>query len=306
MTESAHASSPSPNLQGRRVVVTGATSGIGERTAYNLVRMGAEVIVVGRDRARVEVLAESLSRGGGHAVARVADLSDRRAVVGLAEGLRGEGGALDVLVNNAGALLYERRETAAGSEATFALNVEAPFLLTELLLPLLVRSGHGRVVNVASAAHQMGHIHFDDLDLHHGYSGWKAYNQSKLALVLLTRQAAKVHAGVPVTFNCCHPGFVRSRFGDEGSGARRRMLGIAKSLGGISVERGAITPTYLASAHGIERYSGEYFVGCQPRPPARRARQDEDAARLWAILLQRTALGAPTGNPVLPATGSPS
>ncbi len=275
-------------LAGRRILVTGATSGIGERTAHNLSALGGEILVNGRAPLKVAAVVDAIEREGGKASAFATDLTDRSRLHSLVEDVTSRYPTLDVLVNDAGAVFSARGETPSGSERTFALNVEAPFLLTESLLPLLARSGHGRVVHVSSAAHRAGRMHFDDLDLQRGYSAWKAYDQSKLAVLLMTRQEALVHRGLPVTFNACHPGFVRSRFGDEGSGAGTWALKAAKRIGAISVERGARTPTFLASAPEVEHVSGEYFVGTRPHATSLRARRAEDAVRLWDLLQART------------------
>jgi NAD(P)-dependent dehydrogenase (short-subunit alcohol dehydrogenase family) len=280
---------PQP-LAGRRVLVTGATSGIGERTAHNLSVLGGEILVNGRAPSKVDAVVSGLRREGGMVSGFTADLTDRSALRSLVEDLASRYSALDVLINNAGAVFSERKETTSGSERTFALNVEAPFLLTELLLPLLAKSGHGRVVTVSSAAHRSGRMHFDDLDLRRGYSTWKAYGQSKLGVLLLNHQQALVHRALPVTFNACHPGFVRSRFGDEGRGAGAWALRAAKRIGAVSVERGARTPTFLASAADVEHVSGEYFIGMRPHATSRRAGRTEDAERLWDMLQARTGL----------------
>lgn len=277
-------------LDGRRVVVTGATSGIGERTAYNLADMGAEILVVGRNPPRCRSVAEQIRHRGGLSESFVADLTDRAAVRALAAALASRYPAIHVLVNNAGAIVQRRTETVDGAERTFALNVEAPFMLTELLLPSLVKSEQGRVVNVASSAHRTGRMHFDDLDLHRGYSSWRAYGQSKLALVLLTREAARIHRGLPVTFNACHPGFIRSRFGSEGTGVSAHLFRAVQRLGGRSVEYGARAPTFLSSAGELDQVSGAYFRGTERTLPSRRARRAEDAHRLWQLMEGRTGV----------------
>lgn len=292
--------SPAP-LAGRTILVTGATSGIGERTAHNLSSLGAEVLVNGRRAARVTAVVTAIRAARGAASSFVADLTDRYAVQRMAAEVASGRSVLHALVNNAGAIFTERQETAASAERTFALNVEAPYMLTELLLPLLVRSGRGRVVHVASSAHRAGRMRFDDLDLHDGFSAWKAYGQSKLAIVLLTRQEARVHRALPVTFNCCHPGFVRSRFGDEGRGAGSWALRLAKSVGAISIERGARVPTYLVTAPDLEGTSGAYFVRAGPRPGSRRSQRAEDAERLWSALQARTGVAPFAGTVTPPA-----
>ena len=272
--------------------MTGATSGIGEYTALYLATMGAEVLVTGRDPVRVERVRRRVEDAGGYGRGYVADLTDRQALRSLAASVRADAPRLEGLVNSAGAIFFQRSETLWGSERTFALNVEAPFLLTELLLPLLAKSGQGRVVHVASSAHRTGRMHFDDLDLHRRYSAWKAYGQSKLALILLTQQEARAHADLPVTFNACHPGFVRSRFGDEGTGVAAAVFRAIKRLGGRSPERGARAVTFLVSAPQVAAQSGRYFVGARAATPSRRGRDRGDAHRLWRVLEARTGLVA--------------
>lgn len=284
-------------LAGRRIVVTGATSGIGEATVRALCQEGAEVAVVGRDRRKVDATVAFLAREGHLATGFVADLTDREAVRRLAIELNARYPALDALINNAGAIFFEREETRSGSERTFALNVEAPFLLTELLLVPLRRSGRGRVVNVSSAAHTAGRIHFDDLDLRRSFSGWKAYSQSKLALLLLTREASRVHAGTNVTFNACHPGLIRSRFAAEGRGLMPRTFHTLLWLFGRSPTAGARTPVYLAAREEVASRSGEYFARMRPRRSSSRSLRDDDARRLWGIVSSRTGLSTAVATP---------
>src|SRR5262249_46464901 len=125
---------------------------------------------------------------------------------------------IDVLLNNAGAIFWRRSVTAEGFERTFALNHMAYFALTELLRARLVASAPARVVNVASEAHRGAVLDFADLQSAHGYSGWRAYQRSKLANILHTRELARRLSGSGVTVNCLHPGFVASRFGDDNGG----------------------------------------------------------------------------------------
>ncbi len=281
-------------MDGKRVVVTGATSGLGAVLAESLARAGAALVLVGRDPTRTESFAQRLASSGASVRSHVTDLADRAQARSLASKLREENPRLDVLINNAGALVYTFSTTPSGDERTFGLNVLAPFVLMEGLLPCLTASGAGRVVNVASAAHRMGTLNFGDLDRRQKYSGWAAYSQSKLALLMITYEAARRHFDRPVTFNACHPGFVRSHFGVEGAaGMQGAFLGAGKRIAAISPERGARTPLYLATSPEVAHTSGEYFAKSRPHPSSAASHDREAAKRLWEICERRSGLLEP-------------
>ena len=199
------------------VVITGATRGIGRAAAIDLARRGAEIVVVGRERERVDAIAsEARGAGGGAPVhTQVADLTLMENVRALAEELRERHQRIDVLANNAGALFASRQVTEEGFERTFALNHLAPFLLTNLLLD---RLAGGRVVTTASDAHTGGRLDLDDLQSEKSYSAMRVYGTSKLCNILFTRELARRLAGTGITANCLHPGFVATRFGDRSGG----------------------------------------------------------------------------------------
>lgn len=265
-------------------VVTGATGGIGYITARELVRQGARVGLVGRDPGRCQAAVARIQAetGQNRAEAFVADLSRPQEVRRLAGLIQKAYPRLDVLVNNVGAMFAERELTAEGFERTFALNHLAPFLLTKLLLDRLSASMPARVVNVASDAHRMGRIDFENLQGERSYRGFSAYCQSKLANVLFTNELALRLKGTGVTANSLHPGFVNSQF-FAGKGfsfwLMRRFAGVVA----ISPEQGARTSIYLASSLDVESTSGRYFVKCQPAKPAPRTRDEETGRELWNI-----------------------
>jgi NAD(P)-dependent dehydrogenase (short-subunit alcohol dehydrogenase family) len=188
---------------------------------------------------------------------------------------------IDVLVNNAGAIFWRRSVTADGLERTFALNHMAYFLLTELLQERLAASAPARIVNVASEAHRDSRLDFDDLQTARHYSGWRAYQRSKLCNILYTRELARRLAGTGVTANCLHPGFVASRFGDDNGGLFKAGIVIAKRFMAVSPEQGAQTPIYLATSPDVAASSGAYFRKCAPSVPSPAAQDDSAAARLW-------------------------
>ena len=204
----------SGSMAGRTVLVTGGTGGIGRATAVGLARLGAHVAVTGRDRSRGDDAAREIrGAGGGQVDVFIADLSSQAQVRRLAEQVLRALGRIDVLVNNVGGYWNTRHVTEDGLEHTFAVNHLAPFLLTNLLLDRLAEGAPSRVVTVASNAHSLGRIDFEDLQGERSYSGARAYNQSKLANVLFTYELAGRLAGTKVTANVLHPGFVASGFG---------------------------------------------------------------------------------------------
>ena len=179
-------------MDGRTVLVTGGTGGIGRATALGLAAMGAHLAITGRDRARTEDAAgEIRASGGGRVDVFVADLSSQAEVRRLAGEVLQRLPRIDVLVNNVGGYWNTRHVTEDGLERTFALNHLAPYLLTNLLLDRLTDGGPARVVTVSSNAQAMGRIDFADLQGRRSYSGARAYNQSKLANVLFTYELAR-------------------------------------------------------------------------------------------------------------------
>jgi NAD(P)-dependent dehydrogenase (short-subunit alcohol dehydrogenase family) len=269
-------------MRGKIVVATGATSGIGAIAVVELARMGARIVFIARDAQRAgATLAklEAVAPGRGHS-AHIADLS----LVAETRRVGGEIAAsetrIDVLINNAGAILSNRRVTAEGLEMTFALNHMAYFTLAGCLGDRLVGSAPARVVSTASAAHYGARLDFDDLQCARGYSAWRAYNRSKLANILFTRELARRLAGTGVVANCLHPGVIASRFGDEAGGWTARLLPFVKRFA-ISPTQGADTIVYLASSPEAVSTSGEYFAKRRVKTPSPAARDDAAAAKLW-------------------------
>jgi retinol dehydrogenase 12 len=201
---------------------------------------------------------------------------------------------LDVLVNNAGLILTDRRLTADGFEMTFGVNHLGPFLLTQLLLDRIKGSAPARIVNVASFAHQQarGGIRFDDLQSERGYSGMAVYSRTKLANILFTRELARRLEGTGVSTFAVHPGGVRSGFGKDGDA--KGLVGLGVKLGApffISAKAGAGATLHAVTAPGIEDRSGTYFSRrlfgnwgpVVPTKPAAPGRDDEAARRLWEV-----------------------
>ena len=270
-------------MNGKVCIVTGATSGIGLEAARRLAVLGARLVLVGRNRDKGEAILAQLRAETPDVAAEMhyADLSRREEVSRLAGALLETAPRIDVLLNNAGAIFTRRGVTPEGMERTFALNHIGYFLLTHLLRDRIVASAPARIVNVASEAHRRAVLDFEDLQCARDYSGWKAYQRSKLCNILFTRELARRLSGTGVTANSLHPGFVATAFGDNNRGLFRIGLGLGKRFMAISVARGAETPVYVASAPEIAMVSGRYFDKCRERAPSGAAQDDSTAVALW-------------------------
>jgi NAD(P)-dependent dehydrogenase (short-subunit alcohol dehydrogenase family) len=269
-------------MQGKVVVITGATSGIGEVAAQRLARMGARIVLVARDKTRGEAALARLreaNTGIAHSI-HYGDLSRISEMKRLAAGIAAAESRIDVLINNAGAVFASRSVTADDLELTFATNHMAYFVLTLGLRERLFASSPARVVNTASNAHERQKLNFDDLQSRSGFSSFKVYGRSKLCNILFTRELSRRWIGKGVIANCLHPGFVATRFGDDSGGFISHILSLGKIFA-ISPEKGAETIVYLASSPEIASISGEYFYKCRPATPSKGARDDAAAGRLW-------------------------
>lgn len=271
-------------LEGRTVLVTGATNGIGRVAASAFARMGATLFVVGRDPSRTEATRAEIARETPGASVRVllADLSRQSDIRRAAAEFLATGEPLQVLLNNAGVVELHRSETADGIETTFAVNHLGYFLLTNLLLERLRASAPARIVNVASEAHRMGGpLDFDDLGSAKRYSAMGVYGRSKLANLLFTRELARRLAGTGVTVNAVHPGAVRTGLGLNNDAPFLKLLVRLVQPFFRSPERGARTSIWACTAPELEGVSGRYFSDCREKEPSAAARDDAAARRLW-------------------------
>ena len=270
-------------MHGKVIVITGATSGIGQIAAERLAAMGARLVLVARDEARGEAALMRLAErapGLAHTI-HYADLSRLAEMRRVATEIAAAEPRIDVLINNAGALFNSRHLTEDGLERTFALNHMAYFVLTHGLRERLAASAPARVINTASGAHRGATLDFRDLQSKTGYRGFKVYGRSKLCNILYTRELAHRLAGTGITANCLHPGFVATRFGDASGRVFSHVIRIAK-LFAISPEKGADTIVHLAASPEVADVSGGYFYKRRPATPSDEARDAAAASRLWA------------------------
>jgi len=235
--------------------------------------------------------AEIAASSGGPAVdAFAADLSSQGEVRRLAQEVLDAYPRLDVLINNAGGSWAHRHVTADGVEHTFAVNHLAGFLLTALLLDRLHASAPARIVTVSSGAHTGGEIDFDDLQGERGYSGQKAYSQSKLANIMFTHELARRLHATGVTATVLHPGVVRTAFGAEDPPPLFKVLLPVLTPFMKAPAKGAETSIYLASSRKVEGVSGAYFANRAPKASSKASHDAAGEARLWRVSEQLTGL----------------
>lgn len=283
------------DMKGKVVVITGATSGIGQVAAEDLAAMGARIVQTARDRGRGEEALRRLRERAPDVVPSIfyADLSRLSEMKRVAAEIARAEPRVDVLINNAGAMFGSRQLTEDGLERTFALNHMSYFVLTHGLRERLTAATPARVVNTASDAHEGATLDFNDLQsadayrfnllewMRYGGPGFKVYGRSKLCNILFTRELGRRLAGTGVTANSVHPGFVATRFGDETGGLISFGIRIGKRFA-LSPQEGAETLVYLAASPDVADITGEYFCKCRSATPSREAQDDLSARRLWA------------------------
>lgn len=281
-------------MRGKVVVITGATSGIGQVAAETLAVMGARIVQIARDKQRGEAALRRLHDIAPHTnhIIHYADLLRFSEMKRVGCEIAKAEPRIDILVNNAGAMFGTRQLTEDGMERTFALNHMAYFVLTQLLCDRLVASAPARIINTSSDAHQVASFDLEDLHsgnayadrslttLIHGGPAFKVYGRSKLCNILFTRELARRLSGTRVTANCLHPGFVATRFGDQSEGWFSSVIKVAKPFASTP-QKGAETLVYLASSRDVVDVTGEYFYKCRVVTPASAARDAVKASRLW-------------------------
>ncbi len=283
----------------RIALITGGNSGIGKWTAIGLLRAGYRVMITSRNPERGEqAMAEIRERAGeGEVDCLTLDLASFASIRACAEEVLSRHDRLDLLVNNAGLLLTDRRTTEEGFEMTFGVNHLGHFLLTSLLLPRLRASAPARIVNLASDAHKAARkgLDFDDLQHQARYSGMPVYCESKLANIYFTRELSRRLEGEGVTVNAVHPGVVASGFARDGDakGVMSWLVSVARPFM-ISEQKGAATSLYVATSPELEGKSGGYYAKCRPASLSRAAKDDAAAARLWTVSEALIARGSPS------------
>ncbi|MHB8071090.1 MAG: SDR family oxidoreductase [Candidatus Cryosericum sp.] len=265
--------------------MTGATRGLGAVTAEALAALGATVLASGRNAERGSELVRSIAQRTGNEDVHFlqADLASMAQVRSLASAVAKEWGHLHILIDNAGTVFPTRRVTVDGLEEVFAVNHLAPFLLTNLLLPLLRSSAPSRIIVMSSYEHRRARMHWDDLQGERFYFSQQAYAQSKLANLLFVYALARRLEGTGVTVNAVNPGLVHTNMCMDSGWLIRTVKRLMDRFSGLTPEEGADTGIWLASSPEVEGITGRYF---QRRHAARSSRASYDIAdqeRLWRI-----------------------
>ncbi|MFT3847613.1 MAG: SDR family oxidoreductase [Propionivibrio sp.] len=294
-----------PAQLGKRAIVTGATGGLGYETAFELARVGAHVILTGRNQEAGDKALRRIRAvfPTAHVRFEHLDLASLDSVVDFTKGMLWENTRIDLLINNAGVMALKHRQTTAdGFEMQLGTNYLGHFALTARLLPLLAGSHRARVVNLSSLAHRQGRIDFDDLHGVRRYRPWTAYAQSKLAMLQFARelQARSAEHGWGLTSLAAHPGWARTDLIAKGPGKVSLMNLFARPFAPFlshSANDGA-QPTLYAATHHLAEPGGYYGPGgvgeLKGAPALARvmphARNDDTARRLWDVSCALTAV----------------
>jgi retinol dehydrogenase-12 len=280
-------------LQDKIVLVTGATSGIGEVTARTLAQQGAHVIILARNPDKAATTQQSIIAATGNQRVDVvlADLSVQQQVRDVAAQLHAKYPRLDVLVNNAGLMFGAEREVSAdGYEMTLATNHLGPFLLTSLLFDLLQKSPAARIVNVASMAYRFSKPTLDDLQSERDYSAMWEYGNTKLWNIMFTQELAqrlRAHGITNVTTNALHPGAVATGYGKQSGGWLSAVLALGRPFM-LSPEKGAETSIFLATDSSVAATSGGFFSKKKVEPVKSSFNTPANNLRLWQMSEQLT------------------
>jgi NAD(P)-dependent dehydrogenase (short-subunit alcohol dehydrogenase family) len=279
-------------MAGRRVVLTGATSGIGQATAVALAGAGAALTLVCRSADRSEATRELIHQTAPGAAVDVVigDLSIQSEVRSAAAQVLEDPRPIDLLLNNAGVTYLKYTTTADGLETTFAVNHLAYFLFTQLLLERVINSAPARIVNVASHAHKFSSMDWEHPNHEHDFSWMKVYGQSKLANILFTYELARRLEGTGVTVNCVHPGGVRTGLGANNAPRIHKLVMWLATPLMKTPEQGAQTSIYVATAPELANVTGKYFANSREATSSKESRDPAAALQLWQLSERMTGL----------------
>ncbi|GAB3332696.1 SDR family oxidoreductase [Larkinella ripae] len=279
-------------MQARTCLITGANSGIGRITALELARKGFDLIMLCRNMDKARPVRQEIKKVSktGRVDLIWCDTASQTSVLQAAHEITDRYDRLDVLLNNAGLYIGSEQYSPEGIELTLATNHLGPFLLTNLLLPLLRKGDQSRIITVSSEAHRWdrGFI-LEELAKPRSYDGMRAYGASKLCNILFSNELAKRLATDGITSNSLHPGAVKTNFGQTIGNFQSLVFNLMRPFF-ISPEKGAETSIYLASSPEITNETGLYFAKSRPKVPSAAAQSDHNARQLWTLSEQLTQL----------------
>nr|XP_026496871.1 retinol dehydrogenase 14-like [Vanessa tameamea] len=274
----------SVHMVGKVVLITGGNSGIGLETAKNLADRGARIIIACRSVKRAQEAKEEIIKTTGNKDIeyRRLDLASFRSIREFCENILKTEKRLDVLINNAAAGGLGNYKTEDGNHVGMQVNYFGPFLLTNLLLPLLKTSAPSRIVNVSSVIHKYGEMDFENLNMEKYWSDYLVYANSKLYLNLMTLELSRRLKGTNVTVNALHPGVAATNiFRNIKSDIIRNVVLVILNSLYKSVWEAAQTSIYLAVSPDVQNVSGRYFSNCREKTPSKLSRDSEIAKKLW-------------------------
>ena len=278
-------------IKNKNVLITGATSGIGEATAIDLAKKGANIFFIARNNLKAQNLSDKIEFiSGKRPKFFIADLASLKNIKESALEFISLDIPLHVLLNNAGLINNNRKETVDGFEEVFSINHLAYFYLTHLLLDKLKEGTPSRIINVSSGAHAFVRgFNFDDVNSLKEYKPFKVYGYSKLANILFTKKLSQVLENENIIVNCLHPGVVGTGFGQNNGIFSKILFNLSKPFMRSS-EKGAETSIYLCSSPDVSDVSGQYFYNCKIAKTTSWANNQEDADRLWDLSKELTGI----------------
>jgi NAD(P)-dependent dehydrogenase (short-subunit alcohol dehydrogenase family) len=285
------------DIREKTVLITGATSGIGKATLMDLAKSGATVIFTARNVNKAEgVLKEAKEISNNDRIDYFeVDLSSFKSLTNFVKNFKEKYDKLDVLINNAGTWNLRLTLTEEGIEKTFMVNYLAPFYLTHSLLPILLENIPSRIINVSSAMHKGGKINFDDIEMRKHYNGIQSYSNTKLMVLMFTKELAKRLEDKGVYAFAVHPGLVKTGlFSNFPKPIRDLFL-----MGARTPEKGAETSIYLAKAEGVEELTGSYFADTKPIPYLPIADDPAIRQKLWDLSVEYIKRFVPDFEPVV-------
>lgn len=278
-------------IKNKNVLITGATSGIGEATAIDLAKKGANIFFIARNNLKAQNLSDKIELiSGKRPKFFIANLASLKNIKESALEFISLDIPLHVLLNNAGLINNNRKETVDGFEEVFSINHLAYFYLTHLLLDKLKEGTPSRIINVSSGAHAfVKGFNFDDVNSLKEYKPFKVYGYSKLANILFTKKLSQVLENENIIVNCLHPGVVGTGFGQNNGIFSKILFNLSKPFMRSS-EKGAETSIYLCSSPDVSDVSGQYFYNCKIAKTTKWANNQEDADRLWNLSKELTGI----------------